>query len=52
MYFLEKWAVTVKKNGHTDYEFVPIYRCPVRWPLELMLRHLGTARYRITKGRL
>lgn len=50
MYFLEKWSVKVEKNGRTGYEFRPIYRCPERWPLALMLRHLGTAKYRITKG--
>lgn len=49
MYYLEKWSA-IERNGRTDYEFRPIYRCPVRWPLELMLRHLGTGKYRISKG--
>ena len=52
MYYLEKWSVAVEKNGRTGYEFRPIYRCPERWPLDLILHHLGTKNYRITKGRL
>lgn len=52
MYYLEKRSVAVEKNGRTGYEFRPVYRCPERWPLDLMLRHLGTKNYRITKGRL
>lgn len=34
---------------HPAFRWRPLYRCPERWPLELMLRHLDPERYKITE---
>ena len=37
------------RPGDTAYRWQPIYCCPEKWPLELMLRHLNPTRYKIAK---
>lgn len=49
MFYLQKRTPQVK-NGLRGYLWKPIYHCPERWPLELLLSKLDQENYRITSN--
>ena len=49
MFYLQKLALWVEKNGKTTMRWQVIYYCPERWPLALILSRLDGRKYRIVK---
>lgn len=48
MFYIER--LERKAGGpHPAFYWRPLYYCPVRWPLELFLRHLDQQKYKITE---
>lgn len=49
MFYLQKRTLQ-DQNGLRGYRWKPIYYCPERWPLELLLSKLDHRNYRITSN--